>query len=242
MTYAYAAVPRLTSPEIIPGAGGDIDAEDWAARIDTLRPRFLALSPRVRCNLCREAYFADLLFPVVSTPYSAAMLECLRSSITEACWKILHEDSQRYGNSLLGADLAASVFQHLDALLTAAEARRATPEQFAELSKLVDQMSALDDTQLKFCLNNLESIYLPWIIQHSGGLGGVLARRLQGIFSAKAWAFVSNDYPEAITEPLDKDEVAQALLGLPELPAGKPWPVCQLLSFLCCYSVRSDFT
>lgn len=60
MMVDVSAVPMMHAPDPDP-AGNELDEASWAALIDTLCPRLLALAPRELCNFCRESYYHDLL-------------------------------------------------------------------------------------------------------------------------------------------------------------------------------------
>lgn len=220
----YSAVPRLITPDVVDGEGDSLDAQSWAALIDTLRPRFDTLSYLELCRLLRESYFTDLISLVISTPYSEAMLNRLRAGLSEPLWAELKKDCERYGNSLLGADLAAGSFKRIDATLTKFMDKRATPEQLAQLTTLAQQITTLDDAGVKHCLDGFESILLPHLVLLTGGLEGSLAPRVQCNSSEKGWAYFLENYADDIAEPASRADVEIAITGLPALTAGQPWP------------------
>lgn len=215
----YSAIPKLHSPEPDP-AGRELDEVSWAARIDRLRPRLLALAPRELCDFCREAHYHDLFGLVVSTPLSEAALERLRAALTPAVFDMLAKDCAEHGPSLLGADLACGAFKRLDTLLTRFMAARATPEQVARLEALALQMARLDETLLETVLTNLRGAYLDALMKSSGGGTGELARRLRAHFDDKTWELLQR-YADA--EPISAEEAEEAIVELPVALTGQDW-------------------
>lgn len=220
----YKAVPRLLTPDPVPGAGSEHSAQAWAERIALLRPSLAKLSPRTLCNLCREACIGDLLGLVISTPFSQPTLDLLHNGLTDACWQMVQADAAQYGNSLLAADLAAGTWQRLSELLAAAEAKCATAAQMSELHTLGVQFAALADPAFDHALSQLESIYLTAFIHQQGGLDSALGQRLRSRFSAKTWDWLSRDITRTVAEPLSRQDAALALAHLPGVFAGGHWP------------------
>lgn len=219
MTANYSAVPKLHPPEPDP-ADRELDAVSWAALLDTLRPRLLALTPHELCDFCREAHYHDLFGLVVSAPLSEAVLDRLRAALTPAVFDMLAKDCAEHGPSLLGADLACGTFKRLDALLMRFMAARATPEQMARLEALALQMARLDEALLETVLTHLRGAYLDALMKSSGGATGELARRLRAHFDDNTWELLQR---YADTEPISAEEAEEAIVELPVALTGQDW-------------------
>lgn len=214
------AVPRLDVPE--PDlAGSEVDEATWSAMIDTLRPRMLTLSPRELCDLCREAYFTDLLSLIISTPYSDAMRELLKTGISEAVYELLIKDCEKYGPGQLGADLACGAFKRLDALLEQRLAKSASPEQLQQLNHLARQLARLEEGVFNIVLENLGGGYLDHLMKVSGGLEGDLAKRSQQHFEVKTWAYFAQKHQDWRDEPISQEQAAEVITELPIILTGQ---------------------
>lgn len=218
MMVDVSAVPKLHAPEPDP-AGNDLDAASWAALIDTLRPRLLALAPHELCNFCRESYYNDLLSLVISHPVSEAVLERLQAALSKAVFDMLAEDCEKYGPSQLASDLACGTFKRIDALLTKFAAARATPEHIEQLGTLAQQITQLDDDLFDVVLKNLKGAYLEELMKSSGGSSGDLAQRLRARFDDKTWELLNRDN----AEPILAKEAEEAIVELPVVLTGQDW-------------------
>lgn len=218
MMVDVSAVPMMHAPDPDP-AGNELDEASWAALIDTLRPRLLALAPRELCNFCRESYYHDLLSLVISHPASEAVLERLQAALSEAVFDMLAEDCEKYGPSQLASDLACGTFKRIDALLTKFAAARATPEQIEQLGTLAQQMAQLDDGLFDVVLKNLKGAYLEELMKSSGGSAGDLAQRLRAHFDDKTWELLNRDS----AEPIYAKEAEEAIAELPVVMTGQDW-------------------
>lgn len=218
MMVDVSAVPMMHAPDPDP-AGNELDEASWAALIDTLRPRLLALAPRELCNFCRESYYHDLLSLVISHPASEAVLERLQAALSEAVFDMLAEDCEKYGPSQLASDLACGTFKRIDALLTKFAAARATPEQIEQLGKLAHQMAQLDDGLFDVVLKNLKGAYLEELMKSSGRSAGDLAQRLRAHFDDKTWELLNRDS----VEPISTKDAEEAIVELPVVLTGRDW-------------------
>ncbi len=218
MMVDVSAVPMMHAPDPDP-AGNELDEASWAALIDTLRPRLLALAPRELCNFCRESYYHDLLSMVISNPASEAVLERLQTALSEAVFDMLAEDCEKYGPSQLASDLACGTFKRMDALLTKFAAARATPKQIEQLGTLAQQMAQLNDGLFDVVLKNLKGAYLEELMKSSGGSSGDLAQRLRAHFDDKTWELLNRDS----VEPISTKDAEEAIVELPVVLTGQDW-------------------
>jgi hypothetical protein len=218
MMVDVSAVPMMHAPDPDP-AGNELDEASWAALIDTLRPRLLALAPRELCNFCRESYYHDLLSLVISHPASEAVLERLQAALSEAVFDMLAEDCEKYGPSQLASDLACGTFKRIDALLTKFAAARATPEQIEQLGTLAQQMAQLNDGLFDVVLKNLKGAYLAELMKSSGGSSSDLAQRLSAPFDDRTWELLNRDS----AEPISAKEAEEAIAELPVVLTGQDW-------------------
>lgn len=219
------AVPLLTLPATIAGEGCSHGTQDGATLLDSLRTRFVDLSPRELCRLLRETYYADLASLVISTPYSASLLKGLREGLAEPVWEALAQDCQGAGDTLLSADQACGAYRRLEASLTQLVARRATPEQQEQLGALAQQLMALDDADFRRCIEALGSMHLQALLKQSGGIEASFAVRVRAVVGAKGWEFLAGDYQDEAAEPILREDAEPAIAGLNALMQGQPWPV-----------------
>lgn len=197
MMVDVSVVPMMHAPDLDP-AGNELDETSWAALIDMLRPRLLALAPRELCNFCRESYYHDLLNLVISNPASETMLK-------------------------RGGDLACGVFTRMDALLEQTLAKTASSKQLQQLSHLARQLAMLEDELFNIVLENLGGGYLDHLMKVSGGLEGDLAKRSQQHFDEKTWAYFAQKHQDWRDEPISQEQAAEVITELPIILTGQDW-------------------
>lgn len=220
------AIPQLVNSAPIPGAGAQYSEAQWSERIDSLRPRFLALSYRELCHLLRQMELGDLVGLVISPPFGQALLDKLQEGLSEAVAEMLVKDCRQYGERFLGVDLARGTYTRSVARLAAIEAERASPEQIAKLVPLAQQLAALADTS--WYEKSLPISLLAPLTQITGGLEGPFGQRILELGSEGFRKMFMEDYAADAGEPVSKELADEALVGIPALIVGNGWPVQQV--------------
>jgi hypothetical protein len=151
------------------------------------------------------------------------LLSKFQTGLSQVVREMLAEDCARSGERSLGADLACGTLARSEAALAVIEYRRANTEQLERLRPLALQLAALPNGSWYLEARLPIDLFYP-LVALTGGLDGVFAQRLQMLGSEKAWAYFREDYLDTAEEPLARTLAEQAVVGIPALLDGQPWP------------------